>query len=221
MWFFSPRSPTNAFSIYRNKANACFDHSRLKFLQHLWQIYHSWILFQIKFKVQLHGSGMVSPGQADAQTGNCVTAWAIDGSATWCFKFYCTVPIATFHMIAGCCWESLGWDPDAPGFGLSWLPRKQLQCPAVLLSCGWSAQGQRHKGHSTAEMQTAELAVTAWNKDGPKSNLTYGTSFMASFFFQNVLHLKVLSWCIIRLWHQCRQTTEKFTEARLASECPE
>lgn len=81
----------------------------------------------------------MSPGQADAQTV-IVTVWAMDGYATWCFKSYCTLPTATFHMIAGCCWESLGWDPDAPAFGLSFLARKQLQCPAVPLSCSQTAQ---------------------------------------------------------------------------------
>lgn len=86
----------------------------------------------------------------------------MDGYATWCFKSYCTLPIATFHRIAGCCWESLRWDPDAAAFGLSFLARKQLQCPAVPLSCSQSAQQSEAPG---AQAAMAVPGEQNWNAD--------------------------------------------------------
>lgn len=60
----------------------------------------------------------------------------IHGYATWYFKWYCTLPIPTFYMIAGHYWDSFGWDHDVPAFRLSCLQRKHLQPTADALSWG-------------------------------------------------------------------------------------
>lgn len=183
-------------SIYRNKATTC---QRKLSVTEDWdssstsdksitagcccRLNFSW------FKVQLHSSGMMCPGQADAQTV-IVTVWAMDEYATLnilqillhlahCyFPHDCWMLLGMFQVRPWCSslWAQL--PPQEAAAVPSSAPVLQPDCPAVRGTKGTGCHGCTGR----AEPKCKQLSWLVLALNGAKTDLTYGTGFMASIF---------------------------------------
>lgn len=145
-WFFSPRSPMQKFPFPSIETKQPLDNTSC---QSQWRSGVSQALFDefvtagcscrsnfSWFKVQLHSSGMVLAGWADAHRA---TLWQ---NEPWICHLIFQIVLhlvhsymngaipCPFHMIAERQWDSFGWDPDAPAFRLSCPCRRHLQYTA-------------------------------------------------------------------------------------------